>query len=132
MRWLLIALHGVLGLGALAAGQAFVRDPTGRTLSMQVDWLRGSPFPDYRFPGLFLAVVIGGANGLTTLLLLRRHRFGPMASFLTGLLLVVWVSIQTVIVGVRHWSQAIWWVMFPLVALLGGVQLRRSRRIEPR
>jgi len=132
MRWILAVLHSVLCIGALGAGQAFVRDPSGSTLGMRTEWLERSPFPDYGFPGLFLAVVIGGANGLSAVLLLMRHPLAPAASFSTGVLLVVWVAIQTAILGFRHWSQGIWWVVFTLVTILGGVLLRRSAAARPR
>ncbi len=93
---------------------------------MDVAWLSGSPFEDYRVPGLFLGIVIGGANLASTVLLVRRHPLGPRVSLATGLLLVAWLAIQTAILGVRHWSQAIWWVLFPAVTLL-ALRLHRGR-----
>ena len=62
VRVVLMALHALQCVGAVAAGVGFVSDPSGGALGMEVGWLEGSPFPDYWFPGLFLAVVIGGAN----------------------------------------------------------------------
>jgi hypothetical protein len=125
MRLLLIALHILLSVAATGAGQAFVRDPSGGTMGMSANWLQGSPFPDYRFPGIFLAVVIGGANAASALLLLKRHPFSPAASLSTGLLMVGWLAIQTAIIGIRHWSQGIWWLLFPFVAVLAGILARR-------
>lgn len=122
-----ILLHAVLGVAAIAAGQAFARRPSGRDLGMDARWLEGSPFPDFRIPGLFLLLVIAPANLLSALLLLRRHRGGPPLSLATGLLLVVWLAIQTAILGFRDRSQAIWWLLFPLVAVLGAAQLRARR-----
>lgn len=130
MRWILTAVHAFLCVGAVGAGQAFVREPSGGTLGLRTEWLEGSPFPDYGFPGLFLAVVIGGANGLSTLLLVLRHPLAPAVSFATGILLVSWVAVQTVILGFRHWSQGIWWVLFTLVAVLGGSLFRRRDRVN--
>ncbi len=128
LRWSLIALHAFLGVSAIAAGQAFVRDPSGGALGMTKDWLDGSPFPDFRIPGLFLAVVIGSANLVSAGALLKRHPLASRLSLATGLLLVAWVAIQTVILGARHWSQLIWWVMFPLVAALAALLVRNERR----
>ena len=119
-RCLLIVLHAVLGVAAVGAGQGFVRDPSGTALGMTTEWLAGSPFPDFRVPGLFLTLVIGGANLLTAVLLWRRHPGSPFASLGTGLLLVIWVAIQTAIIGFRHWSQGIWWVTFVLVTVLAA------------
>lgn len=128
LRWSLIALHAFLGVSAIAAGQAFVRDPSGGALGMTKEWLEGSPFPDFRIPGLFLAVVIGSANLVSAGALLKQHPIASTLSLATGVLLVAWVAIQTLIVGARHWSQLIWWVMFPLVAALAALLVRSERR----
>ncbi|GMU40246.1 MAG: hypothetical protein AMXMBFR23_11120 [Chloroflexota bacterium] len=125
-RGLLTGLHAFLAVGAVGAGYGFVCDPSGAAVGMDAAWLSGSPFEDYRVPGLFLGFVIGGANLASAFLLARRHPFGPRVSLATGLLLVVWLAIQTAILGVRHWSQAIWWVLFPSVALLAA-RLARGR-----
>ena len=130
-RWLLIILHAVLGVAAVGAGQGFVRDPSGTALRMTTEWLAGSPFPDFRVPGLFLTFVIGGANLLAAVLLWRRHPGSPVASLATGLLLVAWVAIQTAIIGFRHWSQSIWWVTFVLITML-AIRLVKQRTTAAR
>ena len=126
-RWLLIALHAVIGVAAIGAGQAFVRDPSGEALGMTTDWLERSPFPDFRIPGLFLAVVVGGSNLLSALALWRRHPLAPLASLGTGLLLVAWVAIQTAMIGFRHWSQGLWWAISLLVTALATRHWRATR-----
>jgi hypothetical protein len=87
--------------------------------------------PDFRVPGLFLTLVIGGANLLSVVLLWRRHRASPLASLGTGLLLVAWVAIQSAVIGFRHWSQSIWWVTFVLVTVL-ATRLVRHRATPAR
>jgi hypothetical protein len=126
IRSIQIALHAFLGVSAVGAGLAFVLVPSGAALGMSVSSLANSPFRDYLIPGLFLAAVIGGANLLSAVVLWRRHTLAPRMSLATGLLLVVWVAIQTAIIGFQDWSQGIWWVTFTLVALLGGLLTRRE------
>lgn len=128
IRRALTLLHLLIGVAAVWAGQAFVRHPDGSDLGIPVDWLEGSPFPDYRFPGAFLAVAVGGANLLSAVALWRGHRLASPASLATGLLLVAWVAIQTGIIGFRHWSQAIWWTLFPVVTLLAALIWNREAR----
>jgi hypothetical protein len=102
----------------------------GTRIGPTAAWLEGSPLPDFRFPGLFLAVVIAGANLLSASLLRRRHPLGPPASLGTGLP-VAWVAIQTAIIGFRHWSQGIWWLTFLLVAALGPASAASERDVRP-
>lgn len=127
LRRLLIGLHAILGVLAIAAGQALARDPSGKPLRFDVNWLDGSPFKDYRVPGLFLTVVIGGANLVSATSLWRRDPLGPFVSLGTGVLLLVWMAIQTAIIGFRDWTQAMWVAVFSLVTLLALREVRRAR-----
>jgi hypothetical protein len=125
---ILAGLHTMLSIAAFGAGQAFVRDPSGAALGMTTEPLQGSPFPDYRIPGLFLGIVIGGANLISALALWRKHPLGSLMSLATGVLLIVWIAIQTAIIGFLHWSQWVWWWLFIAVTLLAGDLARRDRR----
>lgn len=129
-RTVLIALHGFLATTAFAAGRALAIRPDGSALGFDQAWLESSPFPDYRVPGLFLAIVLGGTNAASTLCLTARRPFAAELSFGTGLLLLVWLGIQTAIIGVRHPSQAIWPVMFGLVTFLAWREVRGIRAVE--
>lgn len=64
---------------------------------------------------------------MSSVVLGKRHQCAPYLSFATGLLLVAWIAVQTAIVGVRHWSQAIWWLTFTLVAFLSARMVADSR-----
>jgi hypothetical protein len=124
IRITLIVLHVLVGIMAVGAGQALAMQPDGAALGFPVDWLAGSPFPDYRFPGLFLAVVIGGANLVSAFALLQRYSLGPMLSLATGLLLIAWISIQTTIIGYEHWTQIFWFALFIGMTVLAGIAAR--------
>ena len=53
----------------------------------------------------------------------------------TGLLLVTWVAIQTVIIGFRRWRRNIWWVTFVtatvLAARLVGLRVNADTPAHP-
>jgi hypothetical protein len=126
MRQLLIALHAALGASAVGAGGTLARDPSGGSLDLDAEWLRGSPFADYRIPGLFLGLVIGTTNLVSAVWLSRRRSLAPLLSLGTGVLLVMWIAIQTAIIGFRHWTQAMWWGVFLLVTALAAREVRRA------
>ena len=121
-------LHLAFGLSSLGAGQALVRKPSGENLTFETEWLRRSPFRDYRVPGLFMVFVIAPLNLLSLRAQGRRGAEAPYLSIVSGLVLVVWLGIQTAIIGYRHWSQLVWMVLFPLTGVLGLVQLRQRPR----
>ncbi len=128
LRRLLITLHVVLAVAAVGAGTVLVLDPSGDPLTFDVEWLDGSPFDDYRLPGLFLALVIGSANLTSAASLGLRRPWAPLASFATGLLLLAWIAIQTWIIGYNDWTQIMWAAIFLLVTALALRELRAHQR----
>ena len=133
MRQLRIVLHMIVGVGALGAGQALIRDRSGESMTFETAWLKGSPFNDYLVPGLFLFFIHGGLNLAAAYGLVRTRQWAPAVSLLAGVMLVAWILIQWAIIGYRHWTQWMWLVTFTTMlglALSGGVTdlARRARR----
>jgi hypothetical protein len=127
IRISLVTLHLVLGLMAAGAGQALARKPSGEDLRFETGWLKRSPFPDYRIPGLFMVLVIAPGNLVSFWSQVRCQPHASYLSMANGLLLIVWLIIQTAILGFRHPTQLIWAVLFPMTALLGFLQQRQQR-----
>jgi hypothetical protein len=86
-----------MGIGALGGGFELMRDAEG--FGMLPEWIERSPFPDYRIPGLFLFVVIGGGMVATALLALFGSRLTSFAALKMGAVLLLWLIIETLIVG---------------------------------
>jgi len=118
LRRLQVTLHFFLGTTAIGAGAPLVYTPSGKPLGFERAWLAGSPFDDYLAPGLFMVLVLGPLNLARASALLRRRRYDTRMSTATGLLLLAWLMVQTLIIGFRHPSQ-IWPALFGLVTLLG-------------
>ncbi len=128
LRAVLLVIHAFLGVSAVAAGLALVRRPNGSSLGLEREWLEGSPLADYRVPGMFLATVISGANLASAAAQLRGSIRAPGMSLATGLLLVAWVTVQTAIIKVRHWSQYGWVALFGFVAVASAAQVWLAER----
>ena len=131
IRVALILIHLLIGLSAIGAGQALAREPDGEALAFKTEWLKDSPFRDYRIPGLFLILVIAPTNLSSARSQLRRDNAAPYLSTVSGSILTLWIIIQTSIIGFRHWSQAIWAILFPATMLLGLLQLTKRNRDSP-
>lgn len=132
-RWAVVAIAGFVGAGALFGGYGLLAD--AESLGVKDEWLDGTPFPDYRLPGLVLLVVIGGGMLATALLALRRSRFAAPAALAMGLALVVWGAVETITIGYQGRAQLVLlavWVVGPAVPLFwlgcraGGIALGRE------
>jgi hypothetical protein len=118
-RRVVAAVAGIVAVGAIFGGYGLLSDAEG--LGAKSEWLDGSPFPDYRIPGIILFVFIGGGMLLTALLALCRSRFAGVAALAMGVALLIWGSVETATIGYQGgWQLGLlaMWVVGPAVPLL--------------
>jgi hypothetical protein len=117
--WILFSLACFEVLSAVPYGLALFLEPTGTWVAMSTEMLVGSPFHDFRIPGLILLTVLGlGALGLA--LCLHRKPAWPWAAMLNpckrrhwtwtatiiyGLALMIWIATQVSMIGFNSWLQ---------------------------
>ncbi len=133
-RWVVVGVALFMGVGAIGGGVELLDDAEG--FGMQEAWLSGSPFADYRIPGLFLAIVIGGGMLSVAGLTLVRHRLAGYAALAMGAMLLLWLVIETVIIGFRGSQQAVLLVVCGgsgmILSVVGGQALTSSGAQAPR
>lgn len=106
----LIGLELGTAAAALSGGILLALRPDGAFLHADPAVLRGTPFTDWRVPGLLLAAGCGGGYLLAGLLTLRRHRAAPLVSVAAG----------TALIGLEAWEIA--FIEYqPLEAAFAGV-----------
>jgi hypothetical protein len=128
---LAVALEILLGLGALFGGGAFILAPDGHLLGMPTTLLAGSPFPSYLVPGIILFTCIGLAPLLAAAITVRRQAFAPLAAVAVGLALIVWVSVEMVVLaGLGSLAWALYLVLGACIAAVGVVWWRSSPRAD--
>ena len=137
--YLLTACLLFLSLGGFYGGVAFLVDPSGGILQVEVSILKGLPLKDFTLPGLFLLVVYGILPLILLYSLWQRPRWAWMDSFnrwsrhhwtwtatvALSLVLIVWISIQLILIGFQAPVQAITaliGVLLLILSLLPSVQ----------
>ncbi len=73
--------------------------------AVPISWLKGSPFRDYFIPSMILFVVVGGSALLSAISVFMRHRKARFLSFLCVLTIILWLSVQIIIIGYVSWMQ---------------------------
>ena len=120
-QWIVAGLAGLVGLGALYGGVGLLVD--AQALGAEESWLEGTPFPDYRVPGVVLLAVIGGGMLTVASAALFRSRFAGLAALAMGLTLLVWGVVETLTIGYRGAGQLVLLGLFvvgpavPLIAI---------------
>jgi hypothetical protein len=95
LRILLIILTAFLALTAIAGGIGLL---TGMN-APSIELLKGSPFKDYTIPGLALLVIVGGGALVATILLLRRHPSGVLASGAAWAVIIGFEIVEVLVIG---------------------------------
>jgi hypothetical protein len=132
---LLIFLLGFLSLGAFFGGIVFIISPDGSIFGMPLNFLINSPFKNFLIPGIILLVTFGIFPVYTIYGLLKKpdnkffnnlnllydYHFAWTFAVYTGIALIIWINIQTLIlnaVGIIHAIYAGLGILIVCVALL--------------
>lgn len=85
-------------VSAMFGGIGLMIDPSGESMQMPIKFLEHSPFVDFLIPGIILFTVNGLFNLFVGILGVKKRRAFPLLTGLCGLMLVVWLSIQIMII----------------------------------
>jgi hypothetical protein len=94
-----LVLEVVLSIGALVGGLVLIVAPRGEIMPLPLSALAGSPFDTYLGPGLIMFTVLGLGPLIAAGLAWRRHPFAPLAAFVVGAALLIWVGVEIAIIG---------------------------------
>ena len=134
-RNLLIILLGFLAIGALFGGLAFIIKPDGSIYQMPVEELANSPFKSFMLPGIFLMTILGifpllviyalikkpESKFLNRLNLISDYHFSWTFAVYTGIALIIWINVQTLIlnsVTILHTFYSTLGILIICIALL--------------
>jgi hypothetical protein len=132
---ILIIMLGFLAVGGLFGGLAFVIRPDGSLYQMPVELLANSPFKNFMLPGIILLVFFGifpmlviyglikkpESKFLNKLNLISDYHFSWTFAVYTGIALIIWINIQTLIlnsVNILHTLYSTLGILIICVALL--------------
>ena len=125
--WILIVLLFFIGSGALISGAMLFAAPDGHLLQLTTDGLAGTPFSSYLIPGIILFVFVGifpvfAGYGLLKLPAwnwpeiinpAKSKHWAWTASWAAGVIMLIWISVETILLGYISFLQ-------PLIAVYGA------------
>ena len=94
MKLLLFILVSFLAVSATLTGFWLISNPDSGILQLPSGLLDGTPFNNFRPPGIFIAVLIGGVNFLAVFLLIKRHSAQYSWALYGGVITVLWLIVQ--------------------------------------
>jgi hypothetical protein len=121
--WSLVALTGFNALSAIAGGIAVLMT---NGLGMPTSMLASGPFASFAWPGVLLAVVVGGSHVLAGGLLIARREVALLWAAVAGFVMLVWIFVETMMIGEGSFLQVLYFAtggaeIILVLALLGIV-----------
>ena len=95
-------------------------------------WLNGSPFTSYFVPSLILFFIVGGSCFLAAIAVFKRHRLGKIMAFISGVIMLVWISVQLFIIGYVSWMQPAITLAAVFVLTLSILLPKQSHKLQNR
>jgi hypothetical protein len=93
------AIELITGAAGLAGGMLLVIRPDGSLLHADPNVLTGTPFNDWRLPGVLLAALVGGGFLLAGWWTLRHRRYARELSFFAGMGLIAFEAAEMTWLG---------------------------------
>ncbi|MEZ3161504.1 hypothetical protein AB1K54_13320 [Microbacterium sp. BWT-B31] len=102
VRALRVGLYVIGWFNLLSAAVGMVGLTVGGGLGIPLEWLDGSVFTSYFWPGVILGVVVGGTQALALAAQYGRYRLAWGLHAAAGLVMMIWIFVEIAIMLV--WS----------------------------
>lgn len=83
-----------------------------------LEYLKGSPFPNYFIPGLILFFIVGGSFFSASYAVFRKLPSARQISFISVLVVSIWLTVQISIIGYISWMQPVTAVAALIILIL--------------
>lgn len=123
MKSLLFITICFVALTTLFAGIILMSVPDGSMLRLPISLLHSTVFKDFRLPGFFLFLFVGGINFLAAFYLLINNKKKFNWTLLAGIITVLWVLIQWILIDNTLLTDLIYFLAGAFIVLL-SLQLK--------
>lgn len=101
-RALRVTLYVVAWFNLASALIGMVGLTAGGGLGIPLEWIEGTIFRTYFWPGVILGVVVGGVQALALIAQYRRYRLAWGMQAAAGLVMMIWIFVEIALMLV--WS----------------------------
>lgn len=109
-RVVLLVLTAFCVVSAIAG---FLYLGPGGAAGWSTEFLEGSPFDSYLWPGVILLVVVGGTQLVAFVLLAMRRGSAPFWTAVAGFAMVIWIVVEQLLFHVPDVSGG--WILLPVL-----------------
>ncbi|HPT30220.1 MAG TPA: hypothetical protein PLW67_00210 [Prolixibacteraceae bacterium] len=124
--FILFCVELMVAIGAIPAGYAYIKDPSGAGLGVTVELLANSPLKDFLIPGLFLLIVNGFFQLTGAVFSILNKPVAGKIGLILGFVLMVWIVIQVIWIGLSSFMQPLFFFVGLFEMALGWTIIRKQ------
>ena len=117
MRSLLLVMLFLVALASNLAGLIMVSDPSGGTIGLSPSLLDGSPFKDFRMPGILLLAIMGSVSLVGVYFNIQHHPKRYNFAIGEGFFICLGTIVGAIVSGYFHWLQLCFFITGMLIVL---------------
>lgn len=118
MKTVLFILISFIALTTIVSGLLMISYPDGAIMNLSPGLLKGTPFKDFRLPGILLAVLVGGVNLLAVFYNMQRHANRYNWAMAGGFMISGWIVVQMILIQTVYWLHFVYLAAGLLIILL--------------
>lgn len=118
MKIILLILLSFIALTSIISGIFMISCREGGILNLPISLLKDTPFNNFMFPGILLAIIVGGVNLVAIFYNLENHANQYNWAMAGGFIISGWIIAQIILINTVHWLHFIFLGMGILIILL--------------
>lgn len=118
MKTFLFILTSFVAVTSLLSGLFMISNPGGEFFNLSIRLLNGTPFRDFRIPGILLASLVGITNFVAALFIIIRQQKQYSWSLAGGIALCGWVIAEIAMIDTQYWLHFIYLTAGILIILV--------------
>lgn len=127
VKRILMILHIIVGIGALAGGLAAITNPQEPMGLSAAEALKNSLFTDFLIPGIILFTVIGIGNLFSAMCLVFKIRFKEYISGIFACALIIWIVVQCMMLKDVVFLHVLFFAIGAVQGILASILLFQQR-----
>lgn len=117
----LLVFQAFNGLSGLLGGFMLIKDPSGASLHMKMEWLQDTPFSTFLIPGIILFLLNGIGNVIGFWISIKRKTNAGLFGAMFGAIMMIWITTQVIMIGYKDFLQPLYFSTGMLQLIFGLV-----------
>ncbi|MCL5409794.1 MAG: hypothetical protein M1607_02970 [Patescibacteria group bacterium] len=127
LKVVIVLIELYVGFTAVMGGYKLI---STNGMGMPLTLLARSPFTSFFWPGIILAVIVGGTQLIAALFWIAKDKIAPELATIAGFGLLIWLFTEVYLIGEAHFLQAVYFTLGILSLVITFCLVRFPKKLS--